>query len=239
MKKKNFPAPVITSHDGFLVVRDDLIAGGTKRRALTELLGNITAHEVVYPATAYGYGQLALAYAGMDTGKKVTLFLAARSDFSKTPLVREVMEKTNAQYQFVPYPNFMNVVQARARAYCEETGAKLLPLGFNTPEFSAILTRIAKGMNINPPKEVWLAGGTGTLARALSQAWPQAKIHAVSLGMRNGDMGNAIVHEAPEKFEQKAKNPPPFPSASHYDAKVWQFAKAHGKKGALIWNVGK
>lgn len=59
--------------------------------------------------------------------------------------------------------------------------------------------------------------------------------------MKNTSLGDGgiKVYKAPEKFDQKAKNPPPYPSAAHYDAKVWQFVKKHAKKGALIWNVGK
>lgn len=242
MKKnllKKLPAPVIEEHEGFLVVRDDLLPGGTKRRALLSILFNIKAREVVYPATAHGYGQLALAYAGKDAGKKVTLFLADRKNFESAPIVAETMAKTNAEYHFIKFPNFMNCVVARAGEYANKNGAELMPLGFDMPEFLDELVKVAKSLPIEPPKEVWVAGGTGTLARAFQKAWPHAKINVVSMGMKNGDMGNATVYEAPEKFAQKAKNPPPYPAASHYDAKVWQFAKKYGRKGALIWNVGK
>lgn len=235
------PAPVIETHGRFLVLRDDLIDGGTKRRALGQMLLSMKFNEFVYPATAYGQGQLALAYAGRDAGKKVTLFMAERTDFSKTPLVTEAMEKAGAEYRFVKFPNFLNVVTARAKAYAETSrNAICLPLGFAMPEFSAALTAVAQNLSIDPPREVWLVGGTGTLLRSLRAAWPKAQINAVTLGMKNGDMTGADrVFTAPEKFEQKAKNPPPFPSAPHYDAKVWQFAEKHGRKGALIWNVGR
>ncbi len=238
MPKPKLPAPVIQKHEGFLVVRDDLLAGGTKRRALAEILFKLNAEEIVYPATAYGYGQLALAYAGRDAGKQVTLFVAKRKDFSKAPLVVEAMEKAGAYYHFVPFPNFMNVVVARASVYAEETGAHLMPLGFDTEEFHQELIKIAKKLPVKP-KEVWLAGGTGTLARSLTTAWPKAQINVISMGMKNGDMGSAKVWLAPEQFSQKAKSPPPYPSAPHYDAKIWQFVKKHASKDALVWNVGK
>lgn len=242
MAKKSIPsfaAPVITEHDGFMVVRDDLLEGGTKRRALTKLLFRLNADEVVYAATAYGYGQLSLAYAGRDTGKKTTLFVAERTNLKKAPLMAEAMT-LGATYHHVAFPNFMNVVAARAREYCEKTGATYLPMGFDTTEFRAELVEIAKSLPLEKaPSEIWVTGGTGTLARALATAYPHSKINIVTLGMKNGDMGDHTCYFAPEKFEQKAQEPPPYPSAAHYDAKLWRFAKKYGKKGALIWNVGR
>ena len=172
----SLPEPVIENHEGFLVVRDDLVEGGTKRRALTNMLANMPEKEVVYPVTAHGYGQLALAFAGADTGKKVTLFMAKRKNYKDVPIVRETMEKTDAEYHLVQFPNFLNVVMARAKTYVENTpGAKLMPLGFDTQEFSDELAKIAKRLPLKkPPKEVWLAAGTGALARALKKAWPKA-----------------------------------------------------------------
>src|ERR1700722_9174995 len=114
-QKPELPTPVIQEHEGFLVVRDDLLEGGTKRRALTQMLFKINAREVVYPATAHGYGQLALAYAGHDVGKKVKLFVAARKNMDEAPLITEAIEKAGASYEFVKFPNFMNVVVARAK----------------------------------------------------------------------------------------------------------------------------
>jgi hypothetical protein len=51
--------------------------------------------------------------------------------------------------------------------------------------------------------------------------------------------GLARVFAANEKFAQRAKHPPPFPSAITYDAKVWRFMKRHASPGALFWNVSK
>jgi hypothetical protein len=52
------PEPRIEKHEGILVVRDDLIEGGT-RRVIRHFLTD--ADEFVYASPAYGYGQVALA----------------------------------------------------------------------------------------------------------------------------------------------------------------------------------
>ena len=51
------------------------------------------------------------------------------------------------------------------------------------------------------------------------------------------DRKRSDFYIAPEKFYEKAKLPPPYPSVPEYDAKVWQFVKNHGKPGDYIWNV--
>jgi len=51
------------------------------------------------------------------------------------------------------------------------------------------------------------------------------------------DAGGAVVLQAPEKFEDAAKDPPPFPSCLNYDAKAWRFVRQRAKPGALFWNV--
>ena len=53
------PAPLVTEHDGVLVVRDDLFPGGTKARFLGTLFNGVD--EVVYASPAEGGGQTALA----------------------------------------------------------------------------------------------------------------------------------------------------------------------------------
>src|SRR6218665_604506 len=71
--------PELREHAGILVVRDDLLPGGTKRRVLREVLALRPAQEFVYAATAQGYGQLALALAAREIGRKATIFVAGRA----------------------------------------------------------------------------------------------------------------------------------------------------------------
>lgn len=52
------------------------------------------------------------------------------------------------------------------------------------------------------------------------------------------NLGAALRIDAPEKYEQGARTPPPFPSCPEYDAKVWQFASKQARDGAVFWNVG-
>lgn len=225
------PDPVIVEHDGILVVRDDLIEGGTKRRVLEELLPDTT--EFVYASPAYGYAQVALGYACRNRGRSATVFTAKR----KEPHARtSEAAESGARIIMVPH-GYLNVVQAAAKRYAEQRGATLLPFGLDTPEFRERLTAIARGLKI-APKEVWTVAGSGMLSRSLQAAWPKARFYAIGVG-RTPLTGGAALQMAPERFEQYAKEPPPFPSCSNYDAKAWRFVRDRAGRGALFWNVAK
>lgn len=221
--------PVIMEHDGIMVVRDDLVAGGTKARVIPSFLGG--ADEFVYASPVYGYAQIALAHSCAAASKRSTIFCAKRSTLH--PRTVEA-KRAGAKIVQVPY-GYLSNVQAKARAYADTTGATLLPWGFDFPAFLEGLAGVARRMEIEPT-EVWTVAGSGTLSRALQMAWPNARFYAVQVGAAP-DARRATVIRAPEKFEHDARIKPPFASCSNYDAKAWQFIVRHATPGALFWNV--
>lgn len=238
-----FPPPVIEKFDNVLVVRDDLIPGGSKRRVVDYLLkGNHSrrrklfettrSKEFVYASPACGYAQLALAIACRELGLSITIFVAERKQ-----LHIRTQETQEAGAKIVQVPNGMlTVVQHRARKYAVENNANLLPFGLDTQEVREGLKQVALTIPF-VPKEVWTVAGSGTLSRSLQLAWPQARFYAVRVGCKRSSVGRADVFTAPERFDQDAKTRPPFPSCSNYDAKAWQFIVKHAKDDALFWNV--
>ncbi len=221
--------PILEESNGFIIVREDLIPGGTKARAIPVLFDG--ADEYVYASPVYGYAQIALACAAATAGKKATIFCARRAK-RHALTIKAISLGANVVEVEVGY---LTVVQSRAKSYCQSTAAKLLPFGLDHPLFIGELARIASGLPITP-REVWCAAGSGVLARALQLAWPLAQINAVQVG-KVPDVGRARLFVAPEKFEKDAQIPPPFASCSNYDAKVWRFMKQHGTPGALFWNL--
>jgi hypothetical protein len=223
------PKPVIERHGKVLVVRDDLIEGGTKRRILPALLTG--AREFVYASPVYGYAQIALAHACREAGYQATVFVAKRNELH--PRTREAV-KAGAKVVQVPY-GYLSNVQAKARDYAASAGAKLLPFGLDVPEMTTGIQSLAKGLGVEP-QEVWTVAGSGTLSRALQCVWPQARFYAVRVGAEF-DGKRATVLNAPEKFEQDAKQLPPFRSCLNYDAKAWRFIQQRATEDALFWNV--
>jgi hypothetical protein len=220
-------------HGGVAVVRDDLFPGGTKARFLTALFAD--ADEVVYASPAEGGAQTALAAAAAAVGKRATIFVAKRA----TPHPRAFMAKRLGAQVLQVRPGYLSVVQARARAYCEATGAKLAPFGVDMHEALETIAAAARSTG-EQPDEVWCASGSGVLMRALSLAWPGARRHAVQIGraLTSTDVAGATIHVHPRKFEQPAASQPPFPSDPHYDAKAWEVCQERKGPGrVLFWNV--
>ena len=223
------PDPVIEMHEGFMVVRDDILPGGTKRRAIHALFDD--RPEYVYASPVYGYAQVALAHAARDHGREATIFCAKRKEHA--PLTKQAIA-AGATVIEVPH-GYLSVVTARAREYCKTVNAKLLPFGLDDPLFIEALAAVVRQMDV-APFEVWTACGSGALTRALQLAWPAARFVGVKVGSAP-NAGRAEVIAAPERYEQPAYFLPPFPSCPNYDAKVWRFMKANARPGALFWNV--
>lgn len=225
------PLPVLQVIDGYTVVRDDLLPGGTKRRAIPVFFDD--TEEYVYASPVQGAAQLALAYTAREHGKRATIFCAQRKTWHQNTTR---CQELGAKIVEVPM-GFLSNVQSKSRTYCDETGAKLLPFGLDDPRFISKLAAVAVALGIQPD-EVWSIASSGVLTRALQLAWPHARFYGVQVG-HPPIASAATIFQAPEKFERDAKFRPPFPSCSNYDAKAWQFVKTYATPGekTLFWNV--
>jgi hypothetical protein len=153
------PAPIIIEHDDVLVVRDDLFPGGTKARFLSTMFEG--AGEVAYASPAEGGAQVALATVARLLGKRATIFVARRAK----PHPRTIEAAKLGAKVVTVAPGYLSVVQARAREYCNRTGARPMPFGGDIPEAITALAAAARAIGIEPD-EVWCAFGSGVLARA-------------------------------------------------------------------------
>jgi hypothetical protein len=225
-------APIVREHGGRLVVRDDLLRGGTKMRAIMPLIESSDASEFVYASPAQGYAQVALALCALAAGRRATVFTAKRS--TPHPLTMQA-KAAGAKIVMVPH-GYLNVVKARARDYAAKVGAYLIPFGVEDARSIEAIAAAARSLPV-APAEVWSVTGSGVLTRALQRAWPQASFVAVIVGKKDSDTGRArqIIYPAP--FEADAKSAAPFPSARNYDAKGWEIFARQAPQGALFWNV--
>lgn len=231
-------APVVQElKPGVFVVRDDLIVGGTKRCYADQLI--LGHREVVYASPAYGGAQIAIAHAAREAGAAATIFVAKRAK----PHPR-TLEAKAAGAKIVQVPNgYLSNVKAKAKSYCQATGATLLPFGLETPlAFEAIAFRAkAVAEQVGQLDQVWSVGGSGVLTRGLQRGLQASEFYVVQVGrqLKPGDAGRAKVVSCRIPFEQDAKRPPPFPSCSNYDAKGWEPFVALGIGRRLFWNVAR
>ena len=232
------PTPIIEEHGGFLVVRDDLLGGGSKVRFADYLISKETeVKEWVYGSSpATGYAQISLSCLCRKYGKKAVIFMADRS-VEKRHLYQLRAIEEGAIMHWIPN-GMLSVTEKRARDYVSEDSKnrRLLPIGFDDPTVVASVNRVATQLDIKPT-EVWTVGSSGTLTRGLQQAWPDASFHCVTVGHK-GDYGRAKLYQCEIPFNKETKVKPPFPSAPTYDAKAWEFMRKYASPGALFWNVG-
>ena len=232
------PELVIKEHDGIQVVRDDLLNGGTKRRAFNYYVASLPeVKEFVYASPRQGYAQLSLAYSCRDMGRKCTVTVPKGERYWLT----NEAERIGANVIEVPM-GYLTNIQSKARVYCEKNNAHLIPFGGDHPIIIEAMKTTALILGINP-KEVWTVMSSGVLSRGLQLAWPDAKIYGVQIGHNTTkhEMGRAECFRSKYKFQQECKKDerPPFPSSLTYDSKAWTFIKEHATEGALFWNVGK
>jgi hypothetical protein len=225
--------PATSRFENILIVRDDLYPGGTKARIFAPLFGR--HDEIVYASPAQGGAQTALAHAAAATGKRATIFVAKRA----TPHPRALEAKRAGAQVLQVTPGYLTVVQARARAYCDKTGAYHLPFGADIAEAPEIIAAAARSLAIEPA-EVWCAAGSGVLMRGLARAWPKARRHAVQVGraLKPADVAGARIHIYPKPYDYALAGRGPFPADPHYDAKAWEIcASRRGAGLVLFWNV--
>lgn len=231
-------APMIAKHEHIRVVRDDVLEGGSKLRFLPFLVRGF--EEIVYGAPFCGGAPLALSVIGRESGQKVTIFYAGRAQLHRR---QEQVKANGAVLRFVR-PGYMTCVQARAKAYAQNSGAYFLPLGFDVPEavepFLQAIERVRKV--VGDPPQVWCATGSGMLARCLALGFPSSEVKAVTVGLRSRHgkqefPKNVALIEQPLAFEQRCRAESPFPSCPNYDLKAWEICQREAVAGALFWNV--
>lgn len=233
------------------VVRDDLLPGGTKQRAMVPVLANLTERELVLPSANSGYAQVALAVAATATNKIGTAFIADRA---KETAATKLARKFGGNIKPVR-PGYMTVRKKRAQDYAAQQNKKkpgstrLFALGADEPIFEETLLKelkLALPSGFRAPKRVWVAVGSGVLMRVLGQLWPNTMLLGVEVGMQQSAseiLGtqrakkSKIYIEEELSFDKETKDLPPWPSVANYDAKLWKYIKKYGQQGDLVWNV--
>lgn len=241
------PPIQIINHDGFLVVRDDLLGYGSKARFVDYLIQTLPQKEIVLgscPAT--GYAQISLPVVAKRYSKAAHIFMADR-DKSKLHPYQLKGIGFGTIYHWVPN-GMLSVTIARAREYSNQDPENriLLPIGLEHPTVLDSIVKVCQDQIPFVPDDVWSVGSSGTLTRGLQLAWPNAEVHVVGVGhtMTGREIGRANFHRSPYKFDKpiKKEDTPPYPSAPTYDAKVWRpmldWYSTHEKPDkVLVWNV--
>ena len=77
-----FPAPELVDHDGFKVVREDMMGFGSKCRFGDILVQTCPKDTLVYVQPRYGFAGISLAYLAKKYNKKLILFSPSQKEIS-------------------------------------------------------------------------------------------------------------------------------------------------------------
>lgn len=238
--KDPFPAPIVKEHEGFNVVREDLMGFGSKCRFGDILVQSCPSDTLVYVQPRYGFAGISLSYLAEKYNKKLVLFSPSQKEISDH---QAICIENGADMKFrriAAMPNLNKI----AADWAKENNGFFIPLGLRHELVTAAAVRVAYDMAQvhGEPKEVWHAMSTGVLGRALQIAWPNAEFNgvAVARNIKDGERGRAKMWSHPKEFSQNVATEfePPFPSALNYDAKAWELMLKNGNPGAWFWNVG-
>ena len=238
--KDPFPEPELVDHDGFKVVREDMMGFGSKCRFGDILVSTCKSDTLVYVQPRYGFAGISLAYLAKKYNKKLILFSPSQKEISDH---QAICVERGAEMKFKRIAA-MPVLNAHAKKWAEENNAFFIPLGLKHELVTAAAVKVAYDLaeKHGYPEEVWSAISTGVLSRSLQIAWPDAQFNgvAVARNIQKGERGRATIWSHPKEFSQNVdpKWNPPFPSALNYDAKAWEIMKKNGNPGAWFWNVG-
>lgn len=224
---------------GIMVLRDDLLPGGTKSIFIPEILEE-GVEEYVYASPVVGGFQLALARA---LGDKATIFVAKRKEMHRNQ--REVLEYGGKIIE-IPY-GYLSNVTAKAKAYVAEKPEqrKLVEWGGST-HVALISERMRQVLaETGPLDEVWCAVGSGTLLEGILGAVPEStRVYGVVVGAeytKKEGQDNLSLLKYPKPFNWECSIPSlPFPSNPNYDQKALELCLKQSRgedKKILFWNV--
>jgi len=234
-------SPVLRAYGGrFLVVRDDLLFGGTKMRwAYQHARAHPEVREWAFAGPAWGGASIATTSVCFDLGLRCSQFYAGRKALVERQRVCETLGARVVEIR----PGYLTNVRAKARRdVAERPDARLIEWG--VPDSRVAIERIAEQIPTGGLSEVWCAYGSGTLLEALHNVFkPRGlRICTVVVGApitaRNRALADVVV-EYPRPFKWRTPAFVPYPSCRHYDAKAWEVASREARGRALIWNVAR
>lgn len=235
------------------VIRDDLLQGGTKQRAMVEYLDKKGKEEFVYTGPVCGMAQLALATACKSKGKKCTLILSRQPD-GKLHNITEEAKNMGANVIISDRVKGLKDLRSETEKYLSKNEqAFLVPFGASDEDYISSLRNSVKKalkrtiLEHHAPKRLWVVAGSTTLLNVLAGIWPETHFMVLQVGKKvwpdqRGYVDGKVIFKstlyiAEEKFYEKARQPPPYPSNANYDAKLWKFLLQHAECGDVVWNV--
>lgn len=265
MKNHTFSPPVVvskveTAQRTVHIVREDLLPGGTKRRAVIPYLDDLIGEgydEFVYASPFCGFAQVALAYGANALEQKAKIFAEQAPSFDGAADFHELSVHARSLGADVVLAESLPDAGKRATTYAQSIpGAFQIPLGFNDTKFlSHYADALQEQFKIlvqelgRTPESIWLPVGSGTLTRVFRDVIPSwVHLNCVNVHVLKADdqriqsvlqLRGVTMFEADVPFHERSSDSTPVPSNAFYDAKIWRFVKDRAESGDVWWNVAR
>jgi hypothetical protein len=233
-RKKRSSTITLIHWKNLIVLRDDLLLGGTKSIFIPSIL-QPGIDEYVYASPIEGGFQIALAKNLKD---KATIFIAKRDTPHRN---LTTIKEAGAKVKQVPY-GYMSNVLSKAKRYVSANSKtrKLIEWG-GSSHISLITQRMKKVLQkTGDLDEVWVSVGSGTIVQGIMEAVPNTThVYGVQVGAeyKGKQYPNLHIIKYPKPFKWESQLDVPFPSNPNYDRKAMELALNQAKGKALFWNV--
>lgn len=232
-----------------VVVRDDLLRGGTKERAIIPFVEKLKERgytHFVYASPFSGFAQIALASTIEKTGIACTIFAETMADSE----LHEFSLRAEAfGAKIVSCANLDQAETSSAEFASRSASTYKIPLGFNEPRYRACLKAEIEKLwpELHSPSRLWLPVGSGTLVNVFREvAPPETQIHCVDVHVLGDQdsrirgvlaLPNTSYYSARQAFHDECEAQCPVPSNAYYDRKVFEVFSREGRDGDVWWNV--
>lgn len=225
----------------YLLIDDSVLPGGTKQRAIMDLLShNWNAKTFYYAGPITGMACVAISYACSLVGKKCHLFLQGYHNNHR---------KIIGNYGGVidKFTGSMKDLREKIDSVVTNTDY-VLPFGMDNVIFiEGLISALRQATaSVIQPKRCWLVAGSGVLLRALAAVWPSTQFHVVQVGrsiyydtFSDDILDRCVFYTSQTPFSKPTRAKVPYDTILEYDGKVWEFIPSNAQPGDYIWNVGK
>ena len=235
------------------VVQEGALLFGTKQRAVYKLLDRLktlNTKEVLYVGGYNGFGPSALAYGAWKHNLKATICIAYKTteklNFFLQSKQRAALIALGAN--IILFKTFAKARDYANKLYNKNKKRYIYPaMGLTSPLLINILSsqilKVSKKIIINDTTTIWITTGSGGVAMALYQAFPQANF---GIFMTGGERyKNNVLEWAKDKKNVviipdlllgiNAKVP--YYTVRDYDDYIYSYVNQYGLDGDYIWNI--
>lgn len=235
-------------HGEITVIRDDLLLGGTKSRAVLPFIDYFKKqgfNHFVYASPFCGYAQIAIANACKELDVRCSIY--AECD----PITQEVSDYSLKIKDICDIYLYSSLNAAQNAIPKNNKYSFNIPLGLDHYSYAYFMhIELMKISNeLGKIRNIWTSVGTGSFMRSLRNAFSrETKICGLDIHVLPIDdhrlkilqlLFNIEYISANENFSEKRQlgSSLPAPSNDYYDAKVWNWVNQFGKNGDIWWNI--